>query len=152
MVDTFLSRFIASCESRPEKTAMRIVGDESQAYTFGEMLRAVRSVAFRLRAEKVEFGDRVALIGENHPCWAVAYLAALYHGAVCVPLDPHGEIGTLRNFLENSEAKLAFIGPDVAEKFAEIQQGVAGKIPVVVWGLAPARESEPRALATGASE
>ena len=71
---------------------MRIVGDESQVYSFGETLSQVRSVAHRLDLEGVAFGDRVALIGENHPCWAIAYLGILYRGAVCVPIDPHGDI------------------------------------------------------------
>src|SRR5436190_9987455 len=108
MPKTFCERLIESFEARPERTAMRIVGDNSQVYTFGEFLRRVRAVAYRLRAEGIEFGDRVALIGENHPSWAIAYLGTVLRGAVIVPLDPHGEIETITNFLENSEAKLAF--------------------------------------------
>ena len=84
MFDSFCKRLIDSFESRPENVAMRIVGDDSQVYTFGETLSKIRSVAFRLGQEGVEFGDRVALIGENHPAWAIAYLGTLYHGAVCV--------------------------------------------------------------------
>lgn len=112
---------------------MRIVGDDDHVYSFGETLRQIRSVAYRIGQENVEFGDRVALIGENHPCWAMAYLATIYHGSVCVPLDPHGEIETITNFLENSEAKLAFIGPEVADKFIEIEERIGRHIPAVVW-------------------
>lgn len=114
---------------------MRIVGSDSNTYTFGEMLRRVRSIAYRLRQEKIEFGDRVALIGENHPSWAIAYLGILYHGAVCVPLDPHGEIETITNFLENSEAKIAFLSPDQTERFKQIENKLGRSIPAVVWGL-----------------
>ena len=121
MSRSFLDRLIASCTERGEKTAMRVVGDESQVYTFAEMLQQIRSVAYCLARQGVEFGDRVALIGENHPCWAIAYLATLYRGAVCVPLDPHGEIEALTNFVENSEAKLAFIGNDLRDKFTHIE-------------------------------
>lgn len=114
---------------------MRIVGDEAETYTFGEMLEQMRSIAYRLKSEKIEFGDRVALIGENHPCWEIAYLGTLYHGAVCVPIDPHGEIETITNFLENSEAKLAFLSPDVTEKFARIEEKLGRHIPSVVWRM-----------------
>ncbi|HEX2640195.1 MAG TPA: AMP-binding protein, partial [Pyrinomonadaceae bacterium] len=141
MSSSFLDRLIASCTERGEKTAMRVVGDESQVYTFAEMLRQVRSVAYRLADEGVDFGDRVALIGENHPCWAVAYLATLYRGAVCVPLDPHGEIEALTNFVENSEAKFAFIGDDIRQKFTQIEERLGRKIPTVVWN---ADDSLPR--------
>jgi len=142
MSDSFCKRFIDSFESRADKTAMRIVGDDTQVYTFGETLSQIRSVACRLGQEKIEFGDRVALIGENHPSWAVAYLATLYHGAVCVPMDPHGEIETLTNFLENSEAKLAFIGPDIVERFKEIEKRLERTVPSVVWSTSEPHEKE----------
>ena len=31
------------------------------------MLAQIRSIAYRLSQEQIAFGDRVALIGENHP-------------------------------------------------------------------------------------
>jgi long-chain acyl-CoA synthetase len=133
MSDSFCKRLIDSFESRPEKTAMRVVGDDSEIYTFGESLEKIRSIAWSLQQEGIEFGDRVALIGENHPSWALAYLGTLYRGAVCVPMDPHGEIETLTNFLENSEAKLAFIGAEVKEKFEQMLDRLGRKIRTVVW-------------------
>jgi len=87
MSESFCSMLIAAFEARPEKTAMHVVGSDTDVYTFGELLKKIRSVAYRLEQENVAFGDRVALIGENHPSWAIAYLGTLYHGAVCVPLD-----------------------------------------------------------------
>ena len=135
MTKSFCQRFIESCEKHSELVAMRIVGDDAEVYTFGEMLKQIRAIAYRLKEEKIGFGDRVALIGENHPCWAIAYLGTLYHGAVCVPVDPHGEIETLTNFLENSEAKLAFLSPDMTEKFSQIEEKLGRHIPSVVWRM-----------------
>ena len=135
MADSYIKRLIDAFEARPEKVAMRVVGDDRQVYTFGESLSAIRSIAYRLGEHQIEKGDRVALIGENHPCWALAYLGTLYHGAVCVPLDPHGEIETLTNFVENSEAKLAFLSPDFTPKFNEIEEKLGRHIPAVVWDL-----------------
>ncbi len=135
MSQSFLKMLIDSFGKRPDKVAMRVVGNDEEVYTFAEMLHKVRSVAYRLREEKVGFGDRVALIGENHPSWAIAYLGTLYHGAVCVPMDPHGEIETITNFLENSEAKVAFLSPDQTEKFSQIEEKLGRHIPAVVWNL-----------------
>ena len=135
MTRSFCELLLDSFESRPDKVAMRVVGSETEVYTFAEMLRRIRSVAFRLGQENVGFGDRVALIGENHPSWAIAYLATLYHGAVCVPLDPHGEIETITNFIENSESKLAFLSPDQTERFGQIEEKLGRHIPAVVWDL-----------------
>lgn len=133
MNGSFCERVISSFESRPDKVAMRIVGDESATYTFSETLARIRSVAFRIRESGVQFGERIAVIGENHPDWAVAYLATLFHGAVCVPIDPHGEIETITNFLVNSDTKLAFIDIDQTERFRQIEEKLGRKIPVVVW-------------------
>ena len=135
MAETFCKLLIDSFEQRPDKIAMRVVGSDDEVYTFAEMLHKIRSVAYRLGQEKVEFGDRVALIGENHPSWAIAYLGALYHGAVCVPLDPHGEIETITNFLENSEAKVAFLSSDQMARFSQIEEKLGHHIPAVVWEI-----------------
>src|SRR5438445_5575425 len=133
MAESFCKMLISAFEERPDKVAMRIVGSETEVYTFGELLHRIRSIAYRLSQENVQFGDRVALIGENHPSWAVAYLGTIYHGSVCVPLDPHGEIETITNFIENSEARVAFISPDQVERFGQIQEKLGRHIPAVVW-------------------
>lgn len=135
MAESYCERLVESFESRPDATAMSVVGCDDEVYTFGELLHKIRSVAYRLGQEKVAFGDRVALIGENHPSWAIAYLGAIYHGAVCVPLDPHGEIETITNFLENSEAKVAFLSPDQIERFGQIEEKLGRHIPAVVWEI-----------------
>ncbi|HRH42178.1 MAG TPA: AMP-binding protein [Pyrinomonadaceae bacterium] len=135
MTKSFCQRLIESCETNSSRVGMRIVGDENEVYTFGEMLKQIRSIAYRLESEGVAFGDRVALIGENHPCWAIAYLGTIYRGAVIVPLDPHGEIETITNFLENSEAKVAFLSPDITGKFQQIEEKLGRHIPAVVWNL-----------------
>lgn len=135
MSTSFCERLVESFESRPEKIAMRIVGSDDATYTFGELLAQMRAVAFRLAQLGIGKGDRVALIGENHPKWAISYLGTIYNSSVIVPLDPHGEIETLTNFLENSEAKLAFLSPDQVTRFDEMQERLGRKIPAVVWSL-----------------
>ncbi len=135
MSESFCKLLIDAFEQRPDKVAMRVVGSDTEVYTFAEMLSKIRSIAYRLGEEKIGVGDRVALIGENHPSWAIAYLGTLYHGAVCVPLDPHGEIETITNFLENSQAKVAFLSPDQTKRFSEIEERLGRKIPAVVWEI-----------------
>ena len=135
MAESFCEMLIKAFDERPDMVAMRVVGSDKEIYTFGEMLHKIRSIAYRLEQENVRFGDRVALIGENHPSWAIAYLGTLYHGAVCVPLDPHGEIETITNFLENSEAKVAFLSPDQTARFTQIEEKLGRHIPAVVWNL-----------------
>ena len=133
MEKSFCQLITDAAEARRDKFAMRIVGEETDGkYTYGEMLDAVRSIAFRLEKENINFGDRVALIGENHPRWAIAYYGILFRGAVCVPVDPHAEIETLTNFINNSEAKMAFIGEDFIKSFHSLEENLGRKIPAVV--------------------
>ena len=85
------------------------------------------------RTGRHRFRRSFALIGENHPSWAIAYLGILYRGAVCVPMDPHGETETLARFLDNSEAKLTFIGSESLEKFQEITRRLGREVMSIVW-------------------
>ncbi len=105
--------------------------DGQDTITFGSMLDQLRSVAYRLEQEGVAFGDRVALIGENHPNWAIAYLGILYRGAVVTPMDPAATTLTLAAFLKGSEAKLAFVSPASVDKFRAACEQLGSNIPAV---------------------
>ncbi|MGH9832969.1 MAG: AMP-binding protein [Blastocatellia bacterium] len=75
---SFCQRVIEAASARPDKTAMTLIEPGgAETTTFGEMLSQIRSIASRLTQEQIAFGDRVALIGENHPHWVIAYLGIL---------------------------------------------------------------------------
>ena len=115
---TFCQHVIATANAHHDNVAMTLIEpDGRETMTFGSMLAQVRSIAYRLTQEGVAFGDRVALIGENHPNWAIAYLGIMYRGAVVTPLDPAATTQTLATFLKSSEAKLAFVSPPSLDKF-----------------------------------
>src|SRR5688572_30767421 len=108
--NSFCQRVIEAANARPHEVAMTLIGpDGAETTTFGEMLSHVRGVAHRLAREQIAFGDRIALIGENHPHWAIAYLGILYRGAVVAPLDQAATVEALAHFIDDSEAKLAFV-------------------------------------------
>src|SRR5688572_32415657 len=129
MPDSFITRLVDTFEGRPSGHRIAFLGGGFEGFSLRESLTAIRSIASRLRSNYIEKGDRVALIGENHPCWALAYLGTLYRGAVCVPVDPQGEIETLSNFIENSEAKFAFLSSDLVEKFQQIEERIGRRVP-----------------------
>ena len=130
--ETFCQRVVAAARNRADKVAMMVIGpDGTECITFGSMLAQIRSIAYRLSQEKIEFGDRVALIGENHPNWAIAYLGIIYRGAVVTPMDPAATTQTLGAFLKGSEAKLAFVSPSSLEKFRAACELTGNNIPAV---------------------
>lgn len=129
---TFCQRFVAAASIRPDKVAMMVIEPEGKTtITFGSMLAQVRSIAYRLSQEKIAFGDRVAILGENHPNWAIAYLGIIYRGAVVTPLDPAATTQTVAAFLKGSEAKLAFVSPTSLDKFRAACEQIGRNIPAV---------------------
>src|SRR2546426_8686233 len=137
---TFCQRLIDAANQRPDEVAMTLLGSgKAETTTFGSMLSQIRSLAYRLKLERIEFGDRVAIIGENHPNWAIAYLGIMYRGAVVVPLDPSATVETLAGFLKNSETKLAFVSESSLEKFRAISESLG--YPIRVISLQPASSS-----------
>jgi long-chain acyl-CoA synthetase len=129
---SFCQRVVAAARVRPDKVAMTIIEPKGAvSITFGSMLNQVRSIAYRLSHERVAFGDRVAIIGENHPHWAIAYLGILYRGAVVTPLDPAATAEALVNFLRDSDAKLAFVTALSLDKFRAACTRLGRQIPAV---------------------
>ncbi|NKY32781.1 long-chain fatty acid--CoA ligase [Nocardia speluncae] len=96
----------------PTKTAMIF---RDRELTYAELDRRVTALANALRARKVEAGDRVALIGGNHP----AYLETLYAtgllGAVFVPLNARLTAPEVEYALIDSGASVLIHTSDLAE-------------------------------------
>jgi len=77
--------------------------------TYRELAEKVRIFAVGLNKFGVEKGDRVAILSENRPEWAIADLAAMLVGAVVVPLHITFSPQAIHNILEHSEAKIVVV-------------------------------------------
>jgi long-chain acyl-CoA synthetase len=134
MRETFSHQLIEAAKARPGKTAMTLfAGEGIKTVLFGEVLAQTRSIAWRLEQEGIAAGDRVAILGENHPHWAIAYFGILHRGAVAVPLDPAASFDALVSFLEGSESKLAFVSAASLAKFRTVCDRIGRQIPAVVF-------------------
>lgn len=130
--ETFCQRVVAAAEVHADKIAMVMIEPaRTETVTFASMLSQIRSVAYRLGQERIAFGDRVAIIGENHPNWAIAYLGILYRGAVATPLDPAATTEMLAHFLRDADAKLAFVSSTSLTKFRAACEQLGRNIPAV---------------------
>ena len=78
-----------------------------------ELEERVLRLAAGLGATGVRPGDRVGLLAENRPEWAVCDLAILACGAITVPLYPNATSGQVAYILNHAEAKLLFVSTDV---------------------------------------
>lgn len=74
-----------------------------------ELYRRVARVAAWLRARGLEPGDRVAILAENRPEWAIADFAALMTGAVVVPIYPTQTADQCAHILRDSGTRALFV-------------------------------------------
>lgn len=92
-----------------------------QRITYGEAFVMVKKLATKLYALGIRKGDRVALLGENRPEWAISYLAIIYAGAVVVPLDALGTPDMFENFLKDSSARGVILSGQFLETIDKIK-------------------------------
>jgi long-chain acyl-CoA synthetase len=87
-----------------------------------EFRKAVEELSMGLRALGVEKGDKVALLSENRPEWAIVDLGTLCAGAVDAPIYATLPPAQVLYILNDSEAKVAFVSnPVQARKIAEVR-------------------------------
>lgn len=127
--DTVVTRFAATADKyadRPALSAKPPKSKEWRTLTYGEVADQVRRFSLGLRALGVEKGDRVALLSENRPEWAVADLAILAAGAVTVPIYPTLPAGQVAHILADSGAKAVLVSD--AKQLAKVT-GTPGAFP-----------------------
>ena len=77
---------------------------------YGELDARARAGAAWLQDLGVAKGDRVVLCTSDKGAFLLAHFAALYAGAVSLPLNPRFTREELRFFLSDSEARIAIVG------------------------------------------
>ncbi len=77
--------------------------------TYNELNNKVISMANLLKENGITKGDKVVLLSQNMPNWAVAYFAITYYGGVVVPVLPDFHKSDVHHILRHSEAKAVFV-------------------------------------------
>jgi long-chain acyl-CoA synthetase len=76
--------------------------------TYAELSLRVRSVSGFLVRNSIGGGDRIAILSESRPEWAIAFLGAVRNGAAVVPLDPKLTVHELGPILADCSPRLLF--------------------------------------------
>ncbi len=95
-------------------------------YTHADILRKVTHAALALKRLGVRRGDRVAILSENRPGWAIADFACLCLGTPNVPIYPTLPPNQIRYILADSGAKAIFVS--TAPQVAKIRE-IRGQLP-----------------------
>src|SRR5687767_5313531 len=92
-------------------------GGEWQGISAAEFHRQLVRVARGLQRLGIQPGERVALLSENRPEWAIADFAITGCGAVNVPLYTTSTPASLQYILKDSGSKVVFVSSEAqAEK------------------------------------
>jgi long-chain acyl-CoA synthetase len=79
---------------------------------YKELSQKIEALAFGLKKLGIKKGDKVAILSENRPEWAIADLAIMALGAVVVPLHTTLHPKAILNVLNHSEARVLVVSND----------------------------------------
>ncbi|MCG8418235.1 MAG: AMP-binding protein [Proteobacteria bacterium] len=119
--------FDAATKLNKHRVAMRLMpkrGDEPVVYTYERIQDMAAQGAGSLRQLGIAGGDRVMLMSENRPEWAISYFAILKAGATAVPLDSGLSLPEVSNLAQSSGARLLIASADVADRLLS-ENGIA---------------------------
>jgi len=119
---TLPEMFLDTVITHGSKTAlMSKVEGQYQGFNYQEFGERVKKLALGLASLGIKKGDRISLLSENRPEWAIADLAILALGAINVPIYPSLGPKQIEYILNDSEAKAIITStPDQTGKIAEI--------------------------------
>jgi len=78
------------------------VNDTRCEYTYNDFWRDMNSLSTYILNSSLA-GKRIAIIGETHPLWVVAFASVISTGCVAVPLDKELEMDEIINFMNIAE-------------------------------------------------
>src|ERR1700712_2388125 len=146
---TLSQLFIEAVEQHDQPNALQTkVGNVFQPISHRTLADRVRHVAFGLRALGVTPSDRVAILSENRPEWAIADYACLLSGMADVPIYPTLPAEQIAYILRDSGAVAIFVSSEEQlEKVRSVRADLPELQHVIVFDEDAARGGEIRLAA-----
>ena len=122
--NTLAQMFLNTVKEHGSKTAlMTKVEGQYQGFSYQEFGERVKNFALGLASLGIKKGDRIALLSENRPEWAISDLAILSLGMINVPIYPSLIPKQIEYILNDSEAKVIITSKsDQTSKITEIMK------------------------------
>ena len=133
--DTIPKIFFGGIDRYKRAQALQYRGPDGwTGHSDAEVERRVTAVAAALESAGVQAGDRVAILSENRPEWAITDYAAVGLGIVDVPLYPTLPANQVEYILRDCAAQVVFVSTRAqAEKIHEIRGDLPGLRHVIVY-------------------
>jgi long-chain acyl-CoA synthetase len=120
-------RFDAVAARQPDRVALQIKEEAGyRRLTYADVARRARALAGALIRAGLTPGDRIALLSENRPEWAVAYFAAVAAGGVVVPLDVQLGDPEIANVLRHAACRMAIASGKQSPRLLALAASGAG--------------------------
>jgi long-chain acyl-CoA synthetase len=107
-----------------EENAEELARTRDDRVTYEELGVFSDRAARKLLHEGVKNGDRVLLLSENRPEWAMAYFGVLKAGATAAPLDAQMSLQEIQNCAEAAQARVLIASPRTLDRLGERPKGL----------------------------
>ncbi len=115
--------FLKTVQKYPDKIALQYKkGGFWKPITYRELSVEMEWTACGLAAVGLKPGDKLAIVGDNRPEWAVSYLAAACTGIICIPMDKDLRETEIFNILRLSGAQAIICDHKHIESILELQK------------------------------
>ncbi len=108
-INTLNDVFFTVIDRRQERVALTRPSGTWQPISSAQLQAKVYATARHLRSWGIQKGDRVAILSENRPEWAIADFATLLIGAVDVPIYATQTAEQCLHILQHSDARVLFV-------------------------------------------
>lgn len=103
-LDLFFDKVL---EKYPNNKSLSLVGQEP--FTFSEFGSRVNNLQATLKALGIRKGDKIVILGNSSPNWAIAFMAIMTMGAVAVPVLEGFPESDIDHIIRHSDAEGIFI-------------------------------------------
>ena len=117
--------FGISCRRFPARPCFTVFEPNRITLTYSETLDCVKRLSNWMLSQGIQKGDKIAVSGKNSPEWAAVYLAALFSGAVIVPIDYGLHNEEIDNLLAASKPRIFFVDEEKIAYFDKNPSGAA---------------------------
>ncbi len=108
--NSLVSLFLARADEQGDKPFLTArIGGEWTPISYAEAARQVCLIAESLRRLGLNDGDRVVIVSENRPEWAIADLAIMAAGCITTPAYTTNTDGDHAHILDDSHARAVFV-------------------------------------------
>lgn len=110
MINTLLDPLLPLRRRESHEVLRHDLGFRTEVWDGGRLWKMIGGFAAHLEKLEIHKGDRIIILGENHPAWVIAFWGAVIHGVQVVPIDPAFTPQFVEKVQGTVKAKLLVLG------------------------------------------